>query len=602
MAAVIGRDFDIDLLSSVIQVDQEDLALVLDDAVLAGILVDGETPGRYSFAHALFEHSLYRDLTSLRQARTHRAVAEAIEDQCLGDLSARVGELAYHWAHATEPQELRKAFDYAKLAGDRALQQLAPDEAVRWYSNALQMLDGQSPVDTQQRASLLVALGDAQRQAGESSHREVLLEAARLADEAGDTATLVRAALANNRGFHSSTVSGDEQRVAVLRTALDRLGEVDTPERARLLAILSVETLHFLQFDERLDLAKGAVECARHAADPSTLADVLVRSYEAISMPETLELRLTWSEEACELAGRDHGFLRWLVHGVRAIAALEAADLNKMSESLQIFDEEAAHIGQPLCQWVNRIYQSWHQILLGNLAEAEQLANVALNLGTESAQPDALFLYGSQLLDIRFCQGRMAELLPLIEQMVSDLPGPTAFRALECLAASESENPDRTLQLLDRDLVSQFEVYGGATWLTAQVAWAIAAARCGHRDAARILYSRLAPWHQQIATISITVALGCVARALGLLADLLEEFDVSEEWFREALQIDQSMESPMHIAWTKSSWANMLVRRGRPEDREAAISLVDEALEIARIGQFARVERDTLNAYSTLLG
>lgn len=71
----------------------------------------------------------------------------------------------------------------------------------------------------------------------------------------------------------------------------------------------------------------------------------------------------------------------------------------------------------------------------------------------------------------------------------------------------------------------------------------------------------------------------------------LEEFDVSEEWFREALQIDRSMASPMHIAWTKSSWANMLIRRGRPEDREAAIALVDEALEMARIGQCARVER-----------
>ena len=191
MAAVIGRDFDLDLLANVIQIDHEDLLVVLESAVQAGILVESETPGRFAFAHALFEHSLYRDMTSLRRARAHRAVAEAIEDQCGEELTGRVGELAYHWAHATEPQELHKAVEYARLAGARALQQLAPDEAIRWYSDTLEMLDRQSPPNNLLQASLLVDLGDAQRQMGDPNHRDTLLKAARLADEAGDTATLV---------------------------------------------------------------------------------------------------------------------------------------------------------------------------------------------------------------------------------------------------------------------------------------------------------------------------------------------------------------------------------------------------------------------------
>jgi DNA-binding SARP family transcriptional activator len=595
MAAVIGRDFDIELLANVVQVDQEDLMGTLEAAVESGILIESEVPGQFSFAHALTEHTLYRDQSALRRSRAHRSVAEAIEDSCDGDFTTRVAELAYHWANATQPQEFGKAIEYAQLAGDRAIHQLAPDEAVRWYDESLQMLHRQDPDDVSRRASLLVRLGDAQRQIGNPDHRESLLEAAHLAGGVGDTSTLVNAALANNRGFHSSTSSGDEERVAILQLALDQIGEVDTLERSRLLSILSAETLHFLPYDDRFELASAAVECARRVGDPATLADVLVRSNESISMPATLDLRVAWAEEACRIAPTENHLLQWLTHGVRAIVAHESADVNKMRESLRIFDEEAARIGQPLCQWVSCIYQSWHQLLLGDLAEAERLAELALNLGLESAQPDALLLYGTQIIDIRLCQGRMGELLPLMDQLSGEYPGPTAFRALQCLAAAEAGDTALSRELLDRDMASGLEVYEGATWLTAQVAWAIAAVGCGHDEAAEFLRDRLSPWHSQIATIAITGGMGCVARVLGMLTAQLKQFDDSDRWYREALQIDQSMESPMHIAWTRTSWAAMLLTRGRPGDRQKAAELVEMAIRATPNSRFPRVASEALN-------
>ncbi len=589
MAAVIGRDFDIELLASVVNIDQADLVTPLESAVEAGILVEGPVAGQFSFAHALTGRALYQDLSVLRRARAHRSVAEAIEDQCGGDVAHRVGELAFHWANATQPQELGKAIDYAQRAGDRALLQLAPDEAARWYGEALQLLDHEDPDNTARRASLLVQLGEAQRQTGSPEHRATLLEAARLASDADDTETLVRAALANNRGFHSSTSSGDEERVAVLRLALERLGDIDTPERARLLAVLSAETLHFLLFDERFALAVAAVECARRAGDPITLADVLVRSHESISMPGTLDLRVAWAQEACDIAPEDNHFLRWLVHGVRSIVAHESADLTAMRQSLEIFKTEAERIGQPLCLWVNQIYQSWNQILVGDLAEAERLSEEALHAGLASGEPDALFLYGTQIIDIRFCQGRMGELLPLMEQMTIDYPGPTAFRALHCLSAAEAGDLELARDLVDRDLTSGLEVYEGATWLTAQVAWAIAAVRCNHGEAAQFIYDRLVPWHGKIATIAITAGMGCVDRALGILATHLGDFGLADRWFGEALAIDYAMESPMHIAWTQTSWGDMLVRRGGTPDRTKAAELIGLALAAAQNFDFPRV-------------
>ena len=92
--------------------------------------------------------------------------------------------------------DVGKAISYAQLAGDRALAQLAPDEALRWYRDALDLLDRSGGDDSVRRAALLLGFGDAQTQLGDPAHRETLLAAGRLADEIGAIDILVHAALA----------------------------------------------------------------------------------------------------------------------------------------------------------------------------------------------------------------------------------------------------------------------------------------------------------------------------------------------------------------------------------------------------------------------
>ena len=80
MAAVIGRDFDFDLLDAVTDLGQEELLDVLDAASGAALVREvPDAPGRYSFSHALTQHTLYQGLSRVRRTRAHRQVAEAIE-------------------------------------------------------------------------------------------------------------------------------------------------------------------------------------------------------------------------------------------------------------------------------------------------------------------------------------------------------------------------------------------------------------------------------------------------------------------------------------------------------------------------------------------
>src|SRR5262249_34490956 len=98
LASVIGRDFDVDLVADVAALDEDAVINLCDDAVAAAVLHETDRPGRYTFGHALIEHTLYETLSRARRARAHRAVAEALESRYGAEPDARVGELAYHWA------------------------------------------------------------------------------------------------------------------------------------------------------------------------------------------------------------------------------------------------------------------------------------------------------------------------------------------------------------------------------------------------------------------------------------------------------------------------------------------------------------------------
>ena len=151
LAAVIGRDFDVPSLAAVAHLDEDAVVDLCDAAVLAAVLQTTDDPDRYTFAHALIEHTLYDGLSPARRSRAHRAVAEHLELRWGADPGDRAGELAHHWAAAVQPTDMAKAVHYAAVAAARALDQLAPDEALRWYGQALELLD-RSPDDPHQRA------------------------------------------------------------------------------------------------------------------------------------------------------------------------------------------------------------------------------------------------------------------------------------------------------------------------------------------------------------------------------------------------------------------------------------------------------------------
>src|SRR5262249_10943946 len=149
---------------------------------------------------------------------------------------------------------------YARLAGERALDGLAPGEALRLFGDALDLTD---EMPTRERCEALIGLGSAQRQTGDAAYRETLLEAAGIASEIGDAELAARACLENNRGYSSVIGEVDEERLGAIRRAIE-LDEPSLPQRrARLVALQAQELAWGPDFDERCALAIKAVALAR---------------------------------------------------------------------------------------------------------------------------------------------------------------------------------------------------------------------------------------------------------------------------------------------------------------------------------------------------
>ena len=81
---------------------------------------------------------------------------------------------------------------------------LAPADALRYYTQALDLASQSSDTDPVLELDLLIGLGTAERQTGDPAFRETLLQACRRAADLGDTERLVAAALANDRGTFST--------------------------------------------------------------------------------------------------------------------------------------------------------------------------------------------------------------------------------------------------------------------------------------------------------------------------------------------------------------------------------------------------------------
>jgi len=160
-ASIVGREFDVDVLRRVCDLDEDRLIDSLEAGERAQLIEELHRPGeprsaspRFTFLHALIPHTLAEAVSGLRRQRIHRRVAEALEQlggDRLDELAPRIGR------HFAEAGEWDKAAEYLLRAGDQANKLYAYQEAIEDYEEALSILRERKERDREART--LMKLG-----------------------------------------------------------------------------------------------------------------------------------------------------------------------------------------------------------------------------------------------------------------------------------------------------------------------------------------------------------------------------------------------------------------------------------------------------------
>ena len=601
MAAVIGRDFDLQLLAVATKSTEEAVLDVLDSAAAVSLvreLADG--PGRFNFAHALIQHTLSEDLGPTRRARAHRCVAEALEELCGDRPGMRVGELARHWI-AAQPIDLAKAIKYSQQAGDAALSALAPADALRYYAQALDLNTEIADPDPVRGLDLAIGLGTAQRQTGDPTSRVTLLTAARQAIDLGDTKQLVAAALANDRGYTSNNNVTDTDKVDVLEKALDRLPS-DDPDRPLVLATLCSELVYGSPLERLQALADEALDIAESTGDDTTIARVVNNVFYPLLVPSMLEQQLTLTADALVRAERvGDPVLLFLVAHSRATAVFMAGDIDEMDRCIEIMCALAEHLDQPILSWTNTFHLAKRAQIAGDTDLAEQMATEALKIGTDCGQPDAAFFFGGQLMVVSAQRGTMGELIPLIEQMLDEASAQTGvLTSVLALAHAETDHTEDARRLLEEFAAADFDLRMDNTWITGMYCYAEAAIHCRDPKYAEPLFDRLAPWAEQSVASGSVTASGLVSHSLGGLATVLGRYDDAEFYFNQSSATSARMKAKFFIAITDLLWGSMLGERQAQGDAERARDLLTKAHIAATANGYRNVERRAAAAIQDL--
>ncbi len=591
MGAVMGVSFELAPLVHAGGATEMGTLRALDPAIAARLVT--EAGDGYRFVHTLVRATLYDGLRRAHRLELHHRIGEALETVYGGRLDHHLPALATHFARAGLAQRA-KASAYAARAGDRALAQLAHNEAIGWYAEALVLFDSSGTADDARRCDLLIALGEAQHRVGDRAARDTLLDAARIAEDLPDAKRLARAA-ANHMGPGLVFRAIDTERIEILERALAVLPTGDSVLRARVMATLAAELANSPDHERRQRLVTEAVEMALRLDDPISLAQVL--SSAVLAFVELRGGSEQWNEMQREMAAvsrylGDPTLEFWSVFAGWC-GALMSQNLAGSHEAVELMGRLGDDVGQPLLRWTAAYARSSLSITAGRFAEAETLAHEAYELAAAAGLPDATRLLWSQLFWIRLEQGRIGEVLDVFAR-AGRRPGARPHtRILLCVLLCELDRLEEARPLFEALAADGF---AGVQypWVQSMAVMARACALLGDLDQCAFLCEQLAPHHALVPTFTITT-IEPVAYHLGLLTTRLGRYAEAERYFDEADEIAVRMEAPHWRARIDLERARMLVRRGGPGDAERAVEragaalIVADELGMARVAGQARV-------------
>ena len=370
----------------------------------------------------------------------------------------------------------------------------------------------------------------------------------------------------------------------MLEQALAALPEAHSATRAQLLACLAQE-LYFVEgtAHRRFELSGDAVAMARQVGDAETLANVLVARNLAIHGLDGVAERALEAAEAADIAkalGDERLEGHALLH--RFVCFRELGDLTSAAHDAARARELLERVKDPVASLVWPLYEAGADTLDGRFAAAQTLADTIFLRAQQRRDPNGFLMFASVVIPLRFFQGRTSEMLGLLEAFRSAWPGlEVLITSLSAAGHAELGFDAEASDALDLiDVRRTAESTGGGVWSYLVAPLARACWHLGDDTRGADLYELLLPHADTCAGVG-SVGWGSTRLPLAWYATTCGWFEEAEEHYDAALDVHKRNGWLAALVVSQVDFADMLLRRSGPGDRDRAGALVCDALATA---------------------
>jgi tetratricopeptide (TPR) repeat protein len=370
-----------------------------------------------------------------------------------------------------------------------------------------------------------------------------------------------------------------------LRHALPLL-DADSSLALRVRARLAAENNY--QCGDRAEML-AILDESRKSADPVARAEILSLAHDCLLGPDHGVLRCQLSvqliKESFVTGRRSDLLLGVLYQTVDLFFDGDPHALRRLGELRELLASEA-HLA---IGYVVSAIDVMLAIRAGRLDEAEEMSHLCLQRGMAAGDVDALGWHGAQLVAIRWYQGRLAELLPVLEEVAHSptlSAADNAFRAALAVAAGLSGDRLKASSALAALCGSDLsDLPRSASWLGMMCGIAEAALLLEDRITAKRVYELLSPHARVPMLASPAVCFGSAHHALGVASLACEDLDVAVDHFRAAVRQNLALAHFPAAVASRRRLAEALALRGRPHDAaEAQAELATAAADAATLG------------------
>lgn len=595
VGAAIGREFSHRLLSAVVDIEATELAAMLASFIASGLAFQrGQgTEATYQFKHALVQDAAYDSLLKSRRIELHRNIAQALSTRFSEESRPEI--TAHHHACAGEPD---RAVPLLLVAARQAFDRAGYSEARAHAGRARALCDALDDVRFRELQTLdaLLVLGEALLRDGENEQAmQSLEEAAGRAAALGLSDTQARAAV----GFADASWRpglADGTAVRLLQQADVALGSQAGPLKVQVLSWLAV-ALDMVGLGEQAD-AVGA----RAMAMAEPLGVVLAATSTQSRRAAITLLRLDRQDEmfarvqlAIESA-RENGDWEHAVDMSINITpnTVLLRQMDRVKAQIADIERHVEVTRQPFHRYLVSCWRAGVAFYEGRFGDCEALAQRAVSEGQQVSGLNAAGPFSVQMFNLSREAGRLTEMAPLLRQFLKGTPDEGVWRPGLALMFVEIGAHDEARAEFDRLAHDDFAALPrDVSWLNAMAMLAEVCHSLNDPVRAAVLYRLLAPYEQcNVVAPPLVICFGCTARQLGLLATTLGEWDTAATHFSLSITLDEQAGGIPWSAHARHAWADMLVRRGNPDDQSDVLSLNEAAARTAaQLGMTALADR-----------